>query len=86
MNKVTSGQFQREYGLYRSEALKGGIIITHHGRDDLAVIPAEEYERLLQLDQKAYFAHELPEHIVEGFGTEEIPAEAQAFEDEYQGQ
>lgn len=83
MNKITSGEFQKEFGRYRMEAHKGAIIITNHGRDDLALISAEEYSRLRQLDQQAFYAHELPEEIVEEFGTAPIPKEARQFDNEY---
>lgn len=86
MNKVTSGEFQREFGRYRTEAHKGPVIITNHGRDDLALISAEEYQRLRQLDQQALFAHELPADVVNELGTVPIPKEARQFDDEYEPQ
>lgn len=84
MTKVTSGEFQREFGRYRTEAHKGAIIITNHGRDDLALISAEEYKRLRELDQQALYAHELPDHIVDGLGSQTIPEEAHQYDHEYQ--
>ena len=50
MTKVTSKEFQREFGRFRAEAHRGAVIITNHGRDDLALISASEYERLRALD------------------------------------
>ena len=84
MTKVTSGEFQREYGRFRTEAHKRAIIITNHGRDDLALISAEEYRRLKALDQEALYAHELPGHIVDELGTKPLPKEADQYEHEYQ--
>jgi len=86
MNKVTSGEFQKEFGRYRTKAHKGPVIITNHGRDDLALISADEYQRLRQLDQQAFFAHELPAEIVNELGTVSIPEEARQFDDEYSPQ
>lgn len=83
MNKVTSGEFQREFGRYRVEAHKRAVIITNHGRDDLVLISADEYERLRQLDQHALYAHELPKEVIDELGTVPIPREAHAFDDEY---
>ena len=83
MTKVTSGEFQKEFGRFRTEAHKGPVIITNHGRDDLALISADEYKRLRELDQQAFYAHELPDHIVKGLGSEAIPEEAYQFDNEY---
>ncbi|MEO0443438.1 MAG: type II toxin-antitoxin system prevent-host-death family antitoxin [Pseudomonadota bacterium] len=83
MNKVTSGEFQKEFGRYRTEAHKDAVIITNHGRDDLALISAEEYKRLRQLDQQAFYAHELPNEVLSEIGTLSIPEEAKQFNDEY---
>ena len=83
MTKITSGAFQKQFGLYRTMALQSPVITTHHGRDDLAVISADEYKRLKQLDQRAYYAHELPEDVIAELGTVPIPKEAKKFNDEF---
>lgn len=83
MTKITSGEFQKEFGRFRMEAHKGAVIITNHGRDDLALISADEYKRLRELDRKAFYAHELPGHIVDGLGSETIPEEAYQYDHEY---
>jgi len=83
MNKVTSREFQKEFGRYRTEAHKGAVIITNHGRDDLALISADEYSRLRQLDQQAFYANELPAEVISELGTLPIPKEAYKFDDEY---
>lgn len=84
MAKVTSREFQREFGRFRTEAQRKAVIITNHGRDDLALISADEYKRLRALDQQAFYAHELPDHIVNGLGSETNPEEAYQYEHEYQ--
>ncbi|MCP4433797.1 MAG: type II toxin-antitoxin system prevent-host-death family antitoxin [Gammaproteobacteria bacterium] len=83
MNKVTSGEFQKEFGRYRTAAHKAAVIITNHGRDDLALISADEYKRLRQLDQQAFFADELPNEVIEELGTVPVSKEARAFDDEF---
>ena len=84
MQKITSGEFQKEFGRYRTEAHKGPVIITNHGRDDLALISADEYKRLRQLDQQAFFAHELPDEVIDELGTVAIPEEARQYDNEIQ--
>lgn len=64
MEKVTSRALNREFGKYRVKAHQEGVIITHHGNDDLALISADEYERLKELDtRRAYYPPELPDEI-----------------------
>ena len=83
MTKVTSAEFQKEFGRFRMQAHREAVIITNHGRDDLALISAEEYKRLLSLDQQALYAHELPEDVVAELGSQPIPDAAYRFKHEY---
>lgn len=45
-NRVTSSEFQKEYGRYSTLAKRQAITITNHGRAELVLLDAEEYERL----------------------------------------
>lgn len=83
MSRVSSAEFQKEFGRFRMEAHRGTVIITNHGRDDLALISADEFKRLKALDQQALYAHELPPHIIAGLGSEPIPKAASRFDHEY---
>ena len=84
MNKVTSVEFQKKFGIYRKEAHKGAVIITNHGRDDLALISAGEYARLRQLDQQAFYPHELPSEVVDEFGAAPVSKKTQPFDYEHE--
>ena len=53
MTKVTSGEFQREFGRYRALAQREAVVITNHGRDDVVLLGAEDYARLRRYEQKA---------------------------------
>lgn len=83
MIKITSAEFQKGFGQYRMEAHKNPVIITNHGREDLALISAEEYARLRQLDQRAFYAHEVDTLILDEMGTLPVSETAKEFEDEY---
>ncbi|HTR01399.1 MAG TPA: type II toxin-antitoxin system prevent-host-death family antitoxin [Candidatus Acidoferrum sp.] len=83
MARISSAEFQKEFGRFRVEAHKDAVIITNHGRDDLALISAAEFKRLKALDQQAFAAHELPAHIIAGLGSEPIPKAAYKFDSEY---
>jgi len=50
--RVTSSEFQKEYGRYSTLAKRKVVTITNHGRDELVVLDAQEYERLRRLDDR----------------------------------
>ena len=83
MTKITSAQLQKGFGQYRMEAHKNPVIITNHGRDDLALISAEEYARLRQLDQQALYAHEVDAGVLDEMGSLPVSKEAKEFDSEY---
>ena len=64
IQRVTSKDLHRKFGEIRTRALQSGVMITHHGRDDLALLPAAEYKRLKALDtRRALYPHELSDEI-----------------------
>lgn len=83
MTKVTSGDFQREFGRYRTLAQREAVVITNHGRDDVVLLGAEHYARLRRYEQKAFHVAELPKDVVEKLGSIAIPKEAAKFNREY---
>lgn len=50
--RITSSEFQKEYGRYATLAKRQAVLITNHGRDELVVMDAQEYERLRKLDTR----------------------------------
>jgi prevent-host-death family protein len=84
MTKVTSGDFQREFGRYRAIAQREPVIITNHGRDDLVLLGAADYARLRRYEQKAFHVFELPQEVVDEFGTVPAPEAAATFDHEYE--
>ena len=50
--RVSASDFQKEYGRYASLAKRQAITVTNHGRDELVVLDAAEYERLRRLDTR----------------------------------
>jgi PHD/YefM family antitoxin component YafN of YafNO toxin-antitoxin module len=50
--RVTSSEFQKGYGRYSSLAKREPVTITNHGRDELVILDADEYDRLRQLDTR----------------------------------
>ena len=68
MVTVTAAELQKQFGRYRETAIKEPVSITHHGRESLVMLSAEEYKRLKAFDtRQAFYAHELPDDIVAEF-------------------
>ena len=84
MEKVTSKELQRKFGQIRAKAHQGGVMITHHGNDDLAIVSAAEYARLKAIDLRAHSLEELSDEVIDGFGTEPVADEAGEFDHEHQ--
>lgn len=84
MVTITAAELQRKFGRYRDLALKEPVLVTHHGRESLVMLSAEEYRRLKSYDERqALYAWELPEDVVEALGSVEIPDDAAQFDREY---
>lgn len=83
MTKVTSGEFQREFGRYRALAHREPVIITNHGRDDVVLLGADDYARLRRYEQKAFHVSQLPPQVVRELGKQSPPPEASSFDHEY---
>lgn len=84
MTKVTSGEFQREFGRYRALAQREAVVITNHGRDDVVLLGAEDYARLRRYEQKAFHVSQLPREVIDEFGKVQIPKAASKFDREYE--
>jgi prevent-host-death family protein len=59
MARVPATEFQREFGRLRGVAHREAVIVTSHGRDDVVLVSAEEYQRLRNLDRRPMPVSEL---------------------------
>ncbi len=82
MIKVTSREFQKEFGRFRAIAHREAVTITNHGREDLVLISAEEYKRLRRLDRRAMHVSELSDEELADLEAVQIPAEAAQYNNE----
>ena len=83
MIEVTAAEFQKQFGRYRDTALKQPVSVTHHGRESLVMVAADEYKRLKALDtRQALYAWELPEDLADALSNAEPPAFSAQFNDE----
>ena len=85
MQKVTSREFQRNFGRFQDEALKSPLSITRNGRDRLVLLSVGEYERLKRRDRQAIAVEDLSNAEIEAIRRAEPPAEAAQFDHELTG-
>lgn len=84
MAKVTAGEFQREFGRYRTIAQREAVVITNHGRDDVVLIGAEDYARLRRHEQKAFHVSELGDDALERMRRSRPSKQAGKFDREWE--
>lgn len=83
MDTVTSVELQKHFGPVREKALKGPVSVTHHGRESLVVLSADEFHRLKALDtRQAFYAWELPDDLAQALETARAPASTAQFNHE----
>jgi PHD/YefM family antitoxin component YafN of YafNO toxin-antitoxin module len=82
MNRVTSVEFQREFGRMRNLGQREPIMVTDHGREDLVILSAHEYNRLKHRDRQAIRAADTPDNDLALLNSAQISTEARAFDHE----
>jgi len=82
MQRVTSREFQRNFGHYQDEALKSPLAITRHARERLVILSASEYRRLKRLDRRPLAVEELSDAEIEAIRKAEPPAKAKLYDHE----
>ena len=80
MKRVTSAEFQKNFGEYKREALNGPISISIHGKETLVVMSHEAYDALLRgrspLRDGRVPAHVrggVALHVIAAVGYEDLP-------------
>ncbi|WP_375554680.1 type II toxin-antitoxin system Phd/YefM family antitoxin [Roseovarius mucosus] len=62
---ITSTELQRNLGVYTDKAMQEPLIITCRGRERLALISIDDFNRLKRLEDREVFrAEDLPEDII----------------------
>ena len=82
MAKVTSLEFQRNFGRYQDLALSEPVIVTRNGRERTVVLSAEEYRRLKQNDRRVFGVEELTDDELAAIARARVPSEHSALDDE----
>ena len=82
MQRVTSRDFQRNFGRFQDEALRAPLSITRNGRERLVLLSVEEYARLKRRDREALFVEELSETEIEAIRRAEPSTDAAQYDHE----
>jgi prevent-host-death family protein len=83
MVKITAAELQKQFGRYREVAIREPVSVTHHGRESLVILAADEYRRLKALDsRKAVHPWELPDELTEAIESSKPPEFTRRFDDE----
>lgn len=82
MQRVTTREFQRDFGRYQDEALKSPLAIMRHGRERLVVLSASEYKRFKRLDRSALAVEDLSAAELEAIRKAKPPAKARLCDHE----
>ena len=80
MQRITSREFQRNFGRFQDEALRAPLWITRNGRDRLVILSVDEYERLKRRDRQALAVEELSDREIEAIQSAEPPTEAARYD------
>jgi PHD/YefM family antitoxin component YafN of YafNO toxin-antitoxin module len=83
MVTITAAEFQKQFGRFRDLARREPVSVTHHGRDNLVILSAEEYIRLKALDSRqSLHPWELPDDLAEALEQSEPPASSAQYDHE----
>jgi prevent-host-death family protein len=73
--RVSSAEFQKQFGTLAGKALVEPLTITRNGRDRLVLLSVEEYERLKRRDRRAVRLEDFTEEEMALIAEADVPAE-----------
>ncbi len=73
--KVSSAEFQKQFGVLSDKALTEPLTITRNGRDRLVLLSVEEYERLKRRDRRVVRLEDFTDAELALIANAEVPAE-----------
>lgn len=62
--RASAADLARQFSHYSDVALKQPVIVTKNGRPRNVLLSVEEYQRLMERDQQAFFAEDTPEEFL----------------------
>lgn len=82
MVKVSSAEFQKNFGRYQDIALTQPVTVTCNGRDRTVILSAEEYHRLKRRDRRIMSVSDFTEADIAAIEGANPPAESARFDHE----
>jgi prevent-host-death family protein len=73
--RISSAEFQKQFGALSDKALMEPLTITRNGRDRLVLLSVEEYERLKRRDRRVVRLEDFTEEEMALIAKAEVPAE-----------
>ncbi len=82
MVKISSAEFQKNFGRYQDVALTQPVTVTRNGRDRMVMLSAEEYRRLKRHDRRVLGLEDFSADEIAAIARSEAPAETARFDHE----
>jgi prevent-host-death family protein len=82
MVKVSSAEFQKNFGRYQDIALTQPVTVTRNGRDRTVIISAEEYHRLKRRDRRVMGLGDFTPEDIAAIERADPPSESARFDHE----
>jgi prevent-host-death family protein len=73
--RISSAEFQRQFGALSDKALTEPLTITRNGRDRLVLLSVEEYERLKRRDRRVVRLEDFTDEEIALIAKADVPAE-----------
>lgn len=80
--RVSSAEFQKNFGRYRETAIREPVTITNHGRESLVLLSVDEYRRLKNRDREVLHISQLSDDDIAAIRAAVIPEAFAAFDHE----
>ncbi|MBU6297371.1 MAG: type II toxin-antitoxin system prevent-host-death family antitoxin [Alphaproteobacteria bacterium] len=82
MVRVSSAEFQKNFGRYQDVALTQAVTVTRNGRDRTVLISSDEYHRLKRRDRRVMTLEDFSPEDLAAIEKAQPPAEAASYNDE----
>lgn len=82
MLKVSSVEFQKNFGRYQDAALVEPVTVTRNGRERIVMLSVEEYQRLKRRDREVLAIEDFSDDDVAAIAKSRAPSFATQFDDE----
>jgi prevent-host-death family protein len=82
MVKISSAEFQKNFGRYQDVALKEPVTVTRNGRDRVVMLSVDEYQRLKRRDRRVMTASDFTQDDIAAIERANPPSDATHFDRE----